>query len=110
MFVERIAKPSRARCQSPTIFRFEEHYALAAMCVQEVNLHAINIPTIDGFQCPTWIQDAGQNCLLKALLFTPWQCSNAMSCGSITNFQHMMARNTRKGALSASSASQPTNT
>ena len=44
MFVKRVAEPSRAKCQSPTVFRFEEGYALAAMRVQEVSLHAINTP------------------------------------------------------------------
>ena len=34
MLVNRIANMSRAKCQSPTIFRFEEHHAFAAMYVR----------------------------------------------------------------------------
>jgi len=53
MYVRRILRPGRARATDPTIFPFTAHYALSSNYVQEVILHNINIPTIDGFQCPT---------------------------------------------------------
>ena len=34
-----------------------------------------HIVTIDGFQCSPGYQDAEQNALLKAVLFTPWRLS-----------------------------------
>ena len=52
MYVRRISKPSRVRARSPTIFFFEPHYALARSYAQELILHNIHVPTIDGFQCP----------------------------------------------------------
>ena len=72
MYVRRISKPSRVQARSPTIFFFEPHYALAKSYAQELILNNISVPTIDGFQCPTVEQDAEQNALLKAILFTPW--------------------------------------
>ena len=75
MYVRRIPRPGRARAMLPTIFFFEPHYALSASYAQEVVLHNIHVPTIDGFQCPTVEQDAEQNALLKAILFTPWSVS-----------------------------------
>ena len=57
MYVRRISKPSRVRARSPTIFFFEPHYAMARGHAQELRLHSSNVPTIDGFQCPTWQQD-----------------------------------------------------
>ena len=71
MCVRRILRPGRARAKDPTIFPFATHYALSNNYVQEVILHNINVPTIDGFQCPTWNEDPEQNSLLKAFLFTP---------------------------------------
>ncbi len=50
-----------------------------------------NIVTIDGFQCPTVCQDAEQNALLKAVLFTPWCCCSAKDCNSVLKFRHMMS-------------------
>ena len=39
MYVRRIAKPSRVRARSPTIFFFEPHYAMARGHAQELRLH-----------------------------------------------------------------------
>ena len=85
MYVRRISKPSRVQATSPTIFFFEAHYALARSYAQELILHNIHVPTIDGFQFPTVEQDAEQNALVKAILFTPWSCTDAMTCGSVLN-------------------------
>ena len=43
----------------------------------------MDVPTIDGFQCPTWRQDPEQNSMLKAILFTPWSCDVALTCGQV---------------------------
>ena len=100
--------------KAPNIFLFEPHYALAGTYAQQAVLHRINVPTIDGFQCPTVEQDAEQNALLKALLFTPWSCTDAHKCGCVTNFNHFLcnagtaaerAADLRRGA--ASDAPQP---
>ena len=40
---------------------------MAERYVQEVLLTRMDVPTIDGFQCPTWSQGPGQNSLIKAL-------------------------------------------
>ena len=82
MYVRRIPK---RKAGSPTIFAFEPHYALARGYAQEVVLVNINVPTIDGFQCPTVEQDAEQNALLKAILFSPWACTDPMTCGNVLN-------------------------
>ncbi len=29
--------------------------------------------------------------LLKAILFTPWSCTNAVDCGSVMNFRHLLS-------------------
>ena len=90
MYVRRVRRPGRDRARAPNIFLFEPHYALASTYAQEVVLQRISVPTIDGFQCPTVEQDAEQNALLKALLFTPWSCTDAHKCGCVTNFNHFL--------------------
>ena len=91
MYVRRIPRPGRARAKDPSIFPFATHYALSSNYVQEVFLTNINVPTIDGFQCPTWNEDPEQNSLLKALLFTPWQFIDPMTCGDCAKFAHMLS-------------------
>ena len=91
MYVRRIPKPSTAKSSSHTIFAFEPHYALSKSYAQEVILNNINVPTIDGFQCPTVEQDAEQNSLLKAILFTPWSCTDPMTCGTVSNYDHLLS-------------------
>ena len=91
MYVRRIHKPSRSKACAPTIFMFEPHYAMANTYVQEVVLHAAHVPTIDGFMCPTAQQDPEQNALLKAILFTPWSCTDPMRCSSVMNFAHFLS-------------------
>ena len=93
MYVRRIPKPSRVQARSPTIFFYEPHYAMARDHAQELILHNISVPTIDGFQCPTVEQDPEQNALLKAILFTPWSCTNPMTCGSVLNFKNLLSNN-----------------
>ena len=83
MYVRRV----RRRSPAPNMFSFEPHYALAQSYVQEVVLHNIQVPTIDGFHCPTVVQDAEQNALLKTILFSPWSCTDPMTCGSAQNFR-----------------------
>ena len=106
MYVRRISKPSRVQARSPTIFVFEPHYALARSYVQEVILNNISVPTIDGFQCPTVEQDAEQSALLKSILFTPWSCTDPMTCGSVVNFKHLLSNNDHLD-VTASDSSQP---
>ncbi|MCP4201017.1 MAG: hypothetical protein GY769_03695, partial [bacterium] len=91
MYVRRVPQSSRTRAAAPSIFPFESHYALARSYAQEVLLHHAHVPTIDGFQCPTVDQDPEQNALLKAILFTPWSCTNAVDCGSVMNFRHLLS-------------------
>eukprot|EP00812_Abedinium_dasypus_P007843 NODE_1_length_8589_cov_4.556480.p1 GENE.NODE_1_length_8589_cov_4.556480~~NODE_1_length_8589_cov_4.556480.p1 ORF type:complete len:2586 (+),score=446.46 NODE_1_length_8589_cov_4.556480:571-8328(+) len=93
MYVRRVRKRSPA----PNIFGFEKHYVLAQSYVQEVVLHNVNIPTIDGFHCPTVDQDAEQNALLKTILFSPWSCTDPMTCGSAQNFRHLLSNGTSAG-------------
>ena len=90
MYVRRVRKRSPA----PNIFGFEKHYVLAQSYVQEVVLHNIHVPTIDGFHCPTVVQDAEQNALLKTILFSPWSCTDPMTCGSAQNFRHLLSDGT----------------
>ncbi len=74
-----------------TVFEFEPHYALARQYVQKVMLDQMDVPTIDGFQCPTWTADREQNSLLKCMLFTPWKCQDALTCGSVCRFAHLLS-------------------
>ena len=111
MYVRRVPKSIGSKVNAPWLFKFEEHYPLAGNYMQEVLLHRMNVPTIDGFQCPTWEQDPEQNSLLKSLLFTPWQCQDPMSCGSCNRFKHMLSNNTcSAGSFHGDSASQPVDT
>ena len=111
MYVRRVPKQSGSKANAPRLFKFEEHYPLAGNYMQEALLHRMNVPTIDGFQCPTWEQDPEQNSLLKSLLFTPWLCRDPMSCGSCSRFQHMLSNCTCAAASSdGHGASQPVDT
>ena len=107
MYVRRILRPGKARATDPTVVAFEEHYLLSRTYAQEVILNNINVPTIDGFQCPTWTEDAEQNSLLKALLFTPWRCLHPMTCGTCENFSHMLSNCTCKDNGAAHSVVAP---
>ena len=106
MFVQRIQSPGKARSKDPTIFAFEEHYVMSRSYVQRVNLINASVPTIAGFQCPTWEQNPEDNSCLKAMLFTPWQCLDPMTCGSCGNFKHMLSNN-RTGPMLCRGAHQP---
>ena len=90
MYVRRVRR-TKALAKQPNVFCFEDHYQMWQQYVQLVRLDNMDVPTIDGFQCPTWTQDAEQNCLLKALLFTPWRCRDALTCGTCKNFSHMLS-------------------
>jgi hypothetical protein len=113
MYVRRIPRPSRAQACAPDIFVFESHYAMSKAYVQHVVLHVISVPTIDGFSCPTVYQDAEQNSLLKAILFTPWTCTDPMMCGSVMNYGNLLCDACSPGAdrdasqLAASSSDAP---
>ena len=50
---------------------------------QEVLLTRMNIPTFDGFLCPTWVQYPEQNSLVKSLLLTPSAGEGPRACGSV---------------------------
>ncbi len=96
MCVRRVPRPSGQTPKACTVFPFAPHYALAKSYVQEVVLHAMCVPTIDGFQCPTVQQDAEQNALLKALLFTPFACEDPVSCGSVLNMRSLLSHGARR--------------
>ena len=108
MHVRRIRLTDRSKTPAANIFFFEPHYAMARTYVQELVLHKISVPTIDGFQCPTVQQDPEQNALSKALLFTPWCCTDPMTCGSVLNYKHMLLNSSTQvasaGDTSASSS------
>ena len=108
IFVRRVRRHCHQLHCPPNIFRFESQYALAGSYAQEVMLHSCDVPTIDGFQCPTVHQDAEQNALLKALLFTPFCCTTPMTCGSVFNFRHMLSSSRGSGQIGAGCASQST--
>jgi hypothetical protein len=91
MYARRVRKPSRAKMCATNLFPFEPHYTLSRTYVQEVVLSNISVPTVNGFQCPTVRQDAEQNALFKAILFTPWCCTDASKCGSVMNFQSLLS-------------------
>ena len=81
MYVRRV--PKRSQETSHTRFAFSAHYQLSHRYMQEVSLTRVSVPTIDGFQCPTAGNDPEQNSLLKALLFTPWICTDARIRGGM---------------------------
>jgi len=93
MYVRRIPKP---KAPSRTVFFFDPHYPLARSYAQEVVLVNISVPTIDGFQCPTVEQDAEQNALLKAILFTPWACPDPLSCGNVLRFRGLLSNGKKR--------------
>ena len=68
-------------------------------------LHRAHVPTIDGLQRPTVSQDAEQNALLKALLFTPWSCTDPTQCGNAMNFRHFFSNGCCDASQLADSAS-----
>ena len=55
----------------------------------------VHVPVVEGFQCPSWEQDAEQNALLKHILFTPWKCDGAMGCGSHRSLKRFSPTATR---------------
>jgi len=69
---------------------FDEHYALYKSHIQVVRV-TVAVPVVEGFQCPSWEQDAEQNALLKHILFTPWKCDGAMDCGSHRKFETLLS-------------------
>ena len=73
MYVMRVPRKADHRNHGD-LFEFEQHYCMAKRYVQRILLTAVSVPTLDGFQCPTWDQDPEQNSLLKSMLFTPWIC------------------------------------
>ena len=106
MYVKHVLKKGRAAANDPHLFAFELHYTLASTYLQEVSLTQVNVPTVDGFHCPTWEQNPEDNSCLKALLFTPWQCLDPMTCGSCGNFAHMLSNNST-GFVASRGAPQP---
>ena len=61
MYVRRVLKRSKGQGGGARFFAFDMHYVMAPRYEQEVKLTRMSIPTIDGFQCPTWVQDPEQN-------------------------------------------------
>ena len=90
MYVRREPRGRRKARSGGNIFEFDEHYPLSTAYIQRVRLDRMNVPTIDGFQCPTWSEDPEQNSVFKAMLFTSWACHNALACGLPSVFAHML--------------------
>ena len=106
MYVRRVRKPRGLQAEHPTIFFFENHYVMARSYALEGSLHNVSVLTIDGFQCPTVLQDAEQNALLKALLFSPFACTDPLRCGNTLNFRGLLSNNSH-GHDCNCGASQP---
>jgi len=104
MYVRRVRRGRQKAVPGGRLFEFEPHYALARSYAQRIRLDRMNIPTIDGFQCPTWTQDAEQNSMFKAMLFTPWSCRDALACGCVSKFEHLLS-NGACGELHSGTAS-----
>ena len=66
------------------------HFVLSKTHIQVVMVE-FHVPVIEGFQCPSWEQDAEQNALLKQILFTPWHCDSAMDCNSHRKFEMLLS-------------------
>ena len=94
--------------QHAHVVEFEQHYAKSKAYVQVVRLADINIPTIDGFQCPTWQQDPEQNSLLMQILCFPWRCTDPHKCDCTSKFTQMVSNGECQG--SDSSNAQPVST
>jgi len=90
MYVRREPRGHRKARPGCKIFEFDEHYPLFRAYLQRVRLDRMDVPTIDGFQCPTWGEDPEQNSVFKAMLFTPWACHSALACGQPSMFAHML--------------------
>ena len=63
---------------------------MAQRYVQEVLWTRMNAPAIEGFQCMPWAQDPEDNSLFKALSFTPWACEGPLTCGSVSQYNHLL--------------------
>ena len=61
MYVRREPRGRRKARSGGTIFEFAERYPLSTACIQRVRLDRMDVPTIDGSQCPTWSGDPEQN-------------------------------------------------
>ena len=73
------------------VLEFEKHYVKFKSHIQVVRLSDWNIPTIDGFQCPTWQQDPEQNSLLMELLCFPWNCTDPLKCNCTSKFTQLLS-------------------
>ena len=102
-YLKRKVPPKQA-----VVVEFEQHYAKSTAYVQVVRLADINIPTIDGFQCPTWQQDPEQNSLLMQILCFPWRCTDPHKCNCTSKFTQMVSNGDCQG--SDSSSAQPVST
>ena len=83
--------------QNVHVVEFEQHYSKFKSYVQVVRLTGIDIPTIDGFQCPTWQQDPEQNSLLMQILCFPWRCTNPHKCDCTSKFTQLLSNGDCKG-------------
>ena len=79
------------------VIEFEQHYSKFKSYVQVVRLTDINIPTIDGFQCPTWQQDPEQNSLLMQILCFPWRCTDPHKCDCTSKFTQLLSNGDCQG-------------
>ena len=106
MYVRRELRGNRRAAPGGTLFEFEPHYPLARGYVQKMRVDRMNVPTIDGFQCPTWRQDPELNSLFKAMLFTPWVCRDPMTCGCVSRYAHLLSNGSPGGSAQSPDATR----
>ena len=75
-----------------------------------MRLTDINIPTIDGFQCPTWQQDPEQNSLLMQILCFPWRCTDPHKCDCTSKFTQLLSNGDCQGPDSGVAQTADANT
>ena len=92
MHVRRVPRTSD-EARFLALLPFEEHYPMATGYAQGVR-GIPDVPQIDGYQMPAMLQNAEDNCCLKAMLFTPWRCESPDTCHTTEKFQHMVRYDT----------------
>lgn len=90
MHITRVPK-TKLLAQTSELFFFSPHYPLFSRFAQKLEFYA-RVPRLVGPAVPTLAQDPETNALMKALLFTPYECSNCWCCASPTNLSLLLAK------------------
>ena len=90
MHITRVPK-TKLLAQTSELFFFSPHYPLFSRFAQKLEFYA-RVPRLVGPAVPTLAQDPETNALMKALLFTPYECSNCLCCASPTNLSLLLAK------------------